>query len=41
MNTGCPAAQEKATGHFGLLALLAGLPGCAYTLLITVSGLAC
>lgn len=41
MNTGCPAAQEKATGRFGLFTLLASVPGCAYTLLITVSGLAC
>lgn len=41
MNTGCPPVQEKATGHFGLSALLASVPGCAYTLLITASGLAC
>lgn len=31
MNPGCAAAQEKAWGRFGLFALLARVPGCAYT----------
>lgn len=38
MNTGCAATQEKTTGLFGLSA---SVPGCAYALLTTISGLAC
>lgn len=41
MDTGCPAAQEETTRLFGLFALLATVSGCAYMLLITISGLPC